>query len=49
MNLIDQNGASGNPGFVNIDNLEDVRLKHQLNKLQEFGAHAAEAIEALEG
>ena len=48
MNLIDQNGASGNPGFVNIDNLGDVRLKHQLNKLQEFGAHAAEAIEALE-
>ena len=33
---------------VNIDNLGDVRLKHQLNKLQEFGAHAAEAIEALE-
>ena len=48
MKLIEQNGASGNPGYVNIDNLGDVRLKHQLNKLQEFGAHAAEAIEALE-
>ena len=46
--LIEGHGATGTPGYVNIDDLGDVRLEHQLMALAEFGAHAEDAIMALE-